>query len=259
MIAPAKRGVPVLLHVFAVEIISIHAPVWGRWQLRTWGQYPRADFNSRPRVGADHIIVVSRLRMDISIHAPVWGRAYVTAPVDAAWTISIHAPVWGRGGYHVPEPERENISIHAPVWGRGDGSHGKSLNTPYFNSRPRVGAGLHISAIHGDGRTAYFNSRPRVGAGAVRERIQRDKQEFQFTPPCGGGPGSMRLWFPATQFQFTPPCGGREAIPAASIVNYFNSRPRVGAGGIRGIELPIISYFNSRPRVGAGCRHILIC
>lgn len=30
MIAPAKRGVPVLLHVFAVEIISIHAPVWGR-------------------------------------------------------------------------------------------------------------------------------------------------------------------------------------------------------------------------------------
>lgn len=29
-IAPAKRGVPVLLHVFAVEIISIHAPVWGR-------------------------------------------------------------------------------------------------------------------------------------------------------------------------------------------------------------------------------------
>lgn len=52
MIAPAKRGVPVLLHVFAVEIISIHAPVWGRWQLRTWGQYPRADFNSRPRVGA---------------------------------------------------------------------------------------------------------------------------------------------------------------------------------------------------------------
>ena len=53
MIAPAKRGVPVLLHVFAVEIISIHAPVWGRVELM------------RETLG-DGLI---------SIHAPVWGRA----------------------------------------------------------------------------------------------------------------------------------------------------------------------------------------
>ena len=52
-IAPAKRGVPVLLHVFAVEIISIHAPVWGRVELM------------RETLG-DGLI---------SIHAPVWGRA----------------------------------------------------------------------------------------------------------------------------------------------------------------------------------------
>lgn len=53
-IAPAKRGVPVLLHVFAVEIISIHAPVWGR-------------------AYTDVREVWERNR--ISIHAPVWGRA----------------------------------------------------------------------------------------------------------------------------------------------------------------------------------------
>lgn len=53
MIAPAKRGVPVLLHVFAVEIISIHAPVWGRVELM------------RETLG-DGLI---------SIHAPLWGRA----------------------------------------------------------------------------------------------------------------------------------------------------------------------------------------
>lgn len=52
-IAPAKRGVPVLLHVFAVEIISIHAPMWGRVELM------------RETLG-DGLI---------SIHAPVWGRA----------------------------------------------------------------------------------------------------------------------------------------------------------------------------------------
>ena len=58
-IAPAKRGVPVLLHVFAVEIISIHAPVWGR-------------------AYTDVREVWERNR--ISIHAPVWGRASQAKP-----------------------------------------------------------------------------------------------------------------------------------------------------------------------------------
>lgn len=53
MIAPAKRGVPVLLHVFAVEIISIHAPMWGR---------------------ALKLTALNQMKI-ISIHAPVWGRA----------------------------------------------------------------------------------------------------------------------------------------------------------------------------------------
>lgn len=52
-IAPAKRGVPVLLHVFAVEIISIHAPCGGG----------RAAGRGGGR------------SQQISIHAPVWGRA----------------------------------------------------------------------------------------------------------------------------------------------------------------------------------------
>lgn len=52
-IAPAKRGVPVLLHVFAVEIISIHAPCGGGRSYLRW----------------------SRAKWQISIHAPVWGRA----------------------------------------------------------------------------------------------------------------------------------------------------------------------------------------
>ena len=73
-IAPAKRGVPVLLHVFAVEIISIHAPVWGRASASVLAYHRKRfqftppcgggrtssrnghmgvhNFNSRPRVGA---------------------------------------------------------------------------------------------------------------------------------------------------------------------------------------------------------------
>lgn len=74
-IAPAKRGVPVLLHVFAVEIISIHAPVWGRAAGR------------RPRRSAHTCI---------SIHATAWGRGAVEKTDDIIQYISIHAPVWGR-------------------------------------------------------------------------------------------------------------------------------------------------------------------
>ena len=73
-ITPAKRGVPVLIHVFAVEIISIHAPVWGRTRLY------------RP----------AALWPDISIHAPVRGRAARAAFGHRTVNISIHAPVWGR-------------------------------------------------------------------------------------------------------------------------------------------------------------------
>ena len=51
-IAPAKRGVPVLLHVFAVEIISIHAPCGGGPASSSTWSYTTIYFNSRPRVGA---------------------------------------------------------------------------------------------------------------------------------------------------------------------------------------------------------------
>ena len=126
------------------QVISIHAPVWGRAVpplapcrctyyfnsrprvgagVRGSAQPRKAhkNFNSRPRVGASPNIAPRRmLTIDISIHAPVWGRAQAAALVYLGVGISIHAPVWGRA------------------------------------TRPA-------------------GSRPRPG-------------QFQFTPPCGGGP-----------------------------------------------------------------------
>ena len=120
MIAPAKRGVPVLLHVFAVEIISIHAPVWGR-------------------AGIYAAMVSSDA---ISIHAPVWGRAFFSSGLSIhSLRISIHAPVWGRAVRVSCRCLQFFISIHAPVWGRAGATEPAGNAGRHFNSRPRVGAG----------------------------------------------------------------------------------------------------------------------
>ena len=58
----------------------------------------------------------------------------------------------------------EPISIHAPVWGRAGNILCTVELVKYFNSRPRVGAGVDSAFFR---HTATnFNSRPRVGAGA---------------------------------------------------------------------------------------------
>ncbi len=61
MIAPAKRGVPVLLHVFAVEIISIHAPVWGA-SIDLIGSEAWLSFQFTPRVGAGPSVLRSAIQ-----------------------------------------------------------------------------------------------------------------------------------------------------------------------------------------------------
>ena len=97
-IAPAKRGVPVLLHVFAVEIISIHATCGG---------------------GSD-TDAANKAYVDISIHAPVWGRALLEENVREIGTLFQFTPPCG-GGLQKEKSSHWwiEISIHAPVWGRG--------------------------------------------------------------------------------------------------------------------------------------------
>ena len=110
-IAPAKRGVPVLLHVFAVEIISIHAPVWGRVRHIT-AYYLGSKFQFTPPCGGGVKCVYGISVRQISIHAPVWGRGYYTGErIDYGVRISIHAPVWGRGGDADPTSKGGSDSI----------------------------------------------------------------------------------------------------------------------------------------------------
>ena len=64
-------------------------------------------------------------------------------PVDhIRMIISIHAPVWGRAERVSVSAVAGDISIHAPVWGRARRGRGLDNIWRYFNSRPRVGAGL---------------------------------------------------------------------------------------------------------------------
>ena len=84
-----------------VDIISIHAPVWGRAQTAPHGA----------------------IRRYISIHAPVWGRGDImitTAPTMANFN---SRPRVGAGQYGTSSYQRQTISIHAPVWGRGANLH----------------------------------------------------------------------------------------------------------------------------------------
>ncbi len=99
--------------------------------------------------------------------------------------ISIHAPVWGRGKIRAAETVAADlISIHAPVWGRAI----LRLNPQRF---PRI-------SIHA----------PVWGRVPIEGLIEA-ANEFQFTPPCGGGrPAYTSITACLTIFQFTPPCGG---------------------------------------------------
>ena len=183
-IAPAKRGVPVLLHVFAVEIISIHAPVWG--------------------------------------------RAFPAELVQECDGISIHAPVWGRA--------------EARLTGEGTRS--------YFNSRPRVGAGLVAPVVGGS--EAISIHAPVWGRGKRLTYSTSSVSSFQFTPPCGGGRPPCQYHRPPIYFNSRPRVGGgRVALLRRDKLLNFNSRPRVGGSHSTSPRLAR-PYFNSRPRMGAG-------
>ncbi len=120
-IAPAKRGVPVLLHVFAVEIISIHAPCGGG----------RAAGRGGGR------------SQQISIHAPVWGRACLTAVLWCSCITFQFTPPCGGGR---PRWRRRSTRSHAyfnsrPRVGAGAALIRKAIFPAKFQFTPPCGGG----------------------------------------------------------------------------------------------------------------------
>ena len=63
------------LNIIALSpTISIHAPAWGRREAHSAHFSGHTYFNSRPRVGATHVLCRQYGVFRISIHAPAWGR-----------------------------------------------------------------------------------------------------------------------------------------------------------------------------------------
>ena len=77
-----------------VVLVSIHAPAWGATWTTPKRILSRASFNSRARVGRDHLGAAWRLRVVVSIHAPAWGATYRPYTNHSVY-VSIHAPAWG--------------------------------------------------------------------------------------------------------------------------------------------------------------------
>ena len=124
MIAPAKRGVPVLLHVFAVEIISIHAPMWGRGTIASESERLGLFQFTPPCGGGPALISGIFTTCNISIHAPVWGRGGCGSEYALAASDFNSRPRVGAGDTVGHRHSRDIvISIHAPVWGRAANLH----------------------------------------------------------------------------------------------------------------------------------------
>ena len=173
------------------------------------------------------------------------------------------------------------ISIHAPVWGRAKCNRELVSNllvfqfTPPCGGEPGLAAGtnglgkpadsVHIS-IHAPvwGRAlAYYGTdispnqfqfTPPYGGGLGMDVESTSQSTFQFTPPCGGGPQKLPthlIWQP---FQFTPPCGGGPVIISVwNAITISIHAPVWGrGGGDAGGDPRSARHFNSRPRMGAG-------
>ena len=143
--------------------ISIPAPARGRTGGGPAGPAGTADFNSRPREGANVALLVACAYLpEISIPAPARGRTYSFLGALFGIVISIPAPARGRTArcssgtrrnvISIPAPARGRtflsldaldhiaISIPAPARGRTSSRQRTGPRQPHFNSRPREGA-----------------------------------------------------------------------------------------------------------------------
>ena len=128
-----------VIHETSAVSISIHAPAWGRREAHSAHFSGHTYFNSRPRVGATHVLCRQYGVFRISIHAPAWGRPcwpgiceisqifqftpprggdLLTAAIMACLTYFNSRPRVGATRRIFCKFAKWDISIHAPAWGR---------------------------------------------------------------------------------------------------------------------------------------------
>ena len=116
-ITPAKRGVPVLLHVFAVEIISIHATVWGA-SIDLIGSEAWLSFQFTPPCGGGPVMYLLRYGQTIFQFTPPCGGGRANpGGRAAARPFQFTPPYGGEPGVAGYKIFGRYISIHAPCGG----------------------------------------------------------------------------------------------------------------------------------------------
>ena len=161
-----------------------------------------------PRGGRHYKGLVGKVKKNgFQFTPPRGGRPMIGTRYGSWSTISIHAPAWGATRDGMSYRGRKRISIHAPAWGAtGSGGTGDSMSWKFQFTPPR--GGRRPVLRRRCPQTPYFNSRPRVGGDFPGGgRVERGR--FQFTPPRGGRQPCCCTPGTPTTFQFTPPRGGR--------------------------------------------------
>ena len=100
-----------------LNIVSIHAPVWGATNADVTPINEWASFNPRSRMGSDQSRngLVGILRQFQST-LPYGERLKGHGKIGES-KVSIHAPVWGATIPRLRLQRHQRVSIHAPVWG----------------------------------------------------------------------------------------------------------------------------------------------
>ena len=252
--------------------ISIPAPAWGATRrTRRSGrncefQFPpprggrrralpylrgSGNFNSRPRVGGDGVVLVARVVDQlISIPAPAWGATVL----DIVFSVNViyfnsrprvggdhQRPRGGAAGTHFNSRPR--------VGGDARRTHTASV-WKYFNSRPRVGGDL--SCVNRGIAPIDFNSRPRVGGDTRCCTLCSTRTYFNSRPRVGGDVMEIATAIQQELFQFPPPRGGRRPVWVCNHKTHIISIPAPAWGATKGKhDRPTgRKDFNSRPRVG---------
>ncbi len=182
-IVQLRSSYTVVLTIFTVKQVSIHAPVRG----------------------ATVICKTSGLCSLFQSTPPCGGRQYEELERQLYLCVSIHAPVRGATQYVFDSTSTDNVSIHAPVRGATSPPY-RSATHAWFQSTPPCGGrpGQPLIAKN----TVGFNPRPRAGGDGVQGWAAANLQQFQSTPPCGGRPGRSSTAFIAAGFYRRPRGGG---------------------------------------------------
>ena len=251
---PLRGATSYYLSTNLIIVISTHAPLAGRDEIKQLGYKPRRTFQpTRPLRGATRATEALRMcELYFTPRAPcgarlagqhLVGRTAVfqpTRPLRGAtlssplfcWKerISTHAPLAGRDDTPRALPRKPFISTHAPLAGRDD-QNGLFLprDKEYFNPRAPCGA-RRVPHVGKSGNVLISTHAPLAGRDARRDQDKVQQQTFQPTRPLRGATTALPEIITTIVISTHAPLAGRDhiAFNAAHVVGISTHAPLAG-------------------------------